>query len=151
MTVAAPFGGGGVSSFTYNTSDVTELQVQISGGLGENETGGPSLNIIPRSGGNTFRGSAFMNAAGDWSRSENIDDELRSIGITRGPALKASWDANGSCGGPVKRDRLWFSGSVRNYQSARVVARALGGNLHAGDPNSWECTRFFGTAGRPSY
>ena len=31
MTVAAPFGGGGVSSVVYNTTDVTEIQVQISG------------------------------------------------------------------------------------------------------------------------
>jgi len=42
LTVAAPFGGGGVSSVAYNVSDATELQVQISGGLGESETGGQS-------------------------------------------------------------------------------------------------------------
>ncbi len=101
MNVAAAFNGGGVSSLTYNTNDATEVQVLISGGLGENETGGPSMNLIPRSGGNRFGGQAFWNGAGDWSRSENIDDELRSFGITRGPALKASWDVNGSYGGPL--------------------------------------------------
>ena len=137
MTVAAPFNGGGVSSFAYNTTDVTELQVQISGGLGEVETGGPQLNIIPRSGGNTFRGSAFVSSAGEWSRSENIDDELRSLGITRGPVLKGQWDVSGSYGGPVKRDRLWFYGTVRNFTSGRVVERAALPNLHAGDPSQW--------------
>ncbi len=137
MNVAAAFNGGGVSSLTYNTNDATEIQVLISGGLGENETGGPSMNLIPRSGGNRFGGQAFWNGAGDWSRSENIDDELRSFGITRGPALKASWDVNGSYGGPIKRDRLWFYGSVRNYGNARIVEGALGGNLFAGDATSW--------------
>ena len=142
LTVAAPFGGGGVSSVIYNTTDVTEIQVQISGGLGEVETGGPQMNIIPRSGGNTFRGSAFMSTAGEWSRSENIDDALRSFGIVRGPTIKAQWDVNGSYGGPLKKDRLWFYGTVRQNQSGRVEETSIGGNLNAGnrnnaDPNSW--------------
>ena len=98
MTVAAPFNGGGVSSVAYNVTDATELQVQVSGGLGEVETGGPTLNIVPRSGGNRFQGSAFVSGAGDWSRSENIDDYLESVGITRAPALKAAWDVSGSYG-----------------------------------------------------
>jgi hypothetical protein len=138
MTVAAAFNGGGVSSFTYNTNDVTEMQVTISGGLAESETGGPSLNLIPRSGGNRFSGSAFWSGAGDWSRSENIDDELRSYGIVRGPALKKSWDVSGSLGGPIKRDRLWFYGTVRNFGSGRVIEAGAPPNLHAGDPTRWD-------------
>jgi hypothetical protein len=137
MTVAASMGGGGVSSFTYNTNDAAEMQVTISGGLGENETGGPIMNIIPLSGGNTFRGSAFWNGAGDWSRSENLDDELRSFGIARGPALKKSWDVSGSYGGPVMRDRLWFYGTVRNFGSGRVRETAPLPNLYAGDSTQW--------------
>ena len=142
LTVAAPFGGGGVSSVIYNTSDVTEIQVQISGGLGEVETGGPTMNIIPRTGGNRFSGSAFASSAGEWSRSENIDDYLRSVGITRGPTLKGQYDISGSYGGPIRRDRLWFYGSVRKNESGRVEETSIGGNLNAGnrnnsDPNSW--------------
>jgi len=137
MTVAAPFNGGGVSSVVYNTTDVTEIQVQISGGLGENETGGPRMNIIPRSGGNRYSGQAFFSTAGEWSRSENIDDELRAFGITRGPTIKAQYDTSGSYGGPIKRDRLWFYGSVRTFSSARIEETSIKGNLNAGDPNSW--------------
>ena len=137
MNVAAAFSGGGVSSLVYNTSDTSEVQVMLAGGLGENETGGPTMNLIPRSGGNRFAGQAFYNAAGDWSRSDNIDDELRSFNITRPAALRNSWDGNVSLGGPIRRDRLWFYGTVRNYGNARVIEGAPGGNLHAGDPNSW--------------
>jgi hypothetical protein len=138
MNVAAAFSGGGVSSLVYNTTDTTEVQVMIAGGLGENETGGPSMNLIPRSGGNRFAGQAFYNAAGDWSRSDNIDDELRSIGILQGAELRKSWDVNASMGGPIKRDRLWFYGTVRNYGNARVIEGAPGGNLYAGDPTRWD-------------
>ena len=137
MTVAAAFNGGGVSSFTYNTADATELQVVISGGLGENETGGPTMNIVPRAGGNQFRGSGFISSAGEWSRSENIDAELAAIGITRGPALRKAWDGSGSYGGPVKRDRIWFYGTIRNFGSQRVQETGPPPNLFAGDPSNW--------------
>ena len=50
LTVAAPFGGGGVSDVTYDTANADEMQVLISGGLGEAETGGPSINIVPEVG-----------------------------------------------------------------------------------------------------
>ena len=108
----------------------------VSGGLGEAETGGPSMNIIPRTGGNAFRGSGFWSGAGEWSRGENIDDELRSIGITRGPALITAWDVNGSFGGPIRRDRLWFYGSVRSFESAQAVEGVFA-NAYAGDATKW--------------
>ena len=142
LTAAAPFNGGGVSSVLYNTTDVTEIQIQISGGLGEVETGGPTMNIIPRSGGNRYSGTGFFSAAGEWSRSENINDELRTLGITRGATIKGQYDGNISYGGPIKRDRLWFYGTVRKYHSGRLEETSIGGNLNAGnrnnsDPNSW--------------
>ena len=136
LTVAAAFNGGGVSSFTYDVTNVEEMQVMVSGGLGEAETGGPSMNIIPRTGGNAFRGSGFWSGAGDWSRGENIDDYLRSIGITRGPALITAWDVNGSYGGPIRRDRLWFYGSFRSFESAQAVEGVFA-NAYAGDPTKW--------------
>src|SRR5438045_2963833 len=46
MTVAAAFNGGGVSSLTYDTNNVEEVSVLVSGGLGENETGGPTMNLV---------------------------------------------------------------------------------------------------------
>ena len=121
LTVAAPFGGGGVSDVTYDIANAEEMQVLISGGLGESETGGPSINIVPKSGGNQFRGSAFYSTSGDWATSNNVDDQLRSYGITQPPTLRKNWDASGSLGGPIKRDRLWFFANVRNWGNAAVV------------------------------
>lgn len=137
LTVAAPFGGGGVSDVTYDTANSEEMQVLISGGLGEAETGGPSINIVPRSGGNAFRGSGFFSTAGDWSTSNNVDDRLRTLGITQPPTLRTNWDANGSIGGPIMRDRLWFFGNVRNWGNAAVVD-GIFANRFAGDPSHWD-------------
>jgi hypothetical protein len=137
MAVAAPFGGGGVSDVTYDTANSEEMQVLISGGLGEAETGGPSINIVPKSGGNQFRGAAFYSTSGDWATSNNIDDRMRGFGITQPPALRSNWDVSGSLGGPLKKDRLWFFTNVRAWANAQVVD-GIFANRFAGDATHWD-------------
>jgi len=137
LVVAAPFGGGGVSDVTYDTANSEEMQVLISGGLGEAETGGPSINIVPKSGGNQFRGSAFYSTSGDWATSNNVDDRLRGFGITQPPTLRTNWDTSVSIGGPIKRDRLWFFTNVRAWANAAVVD-GIFANRFAGDPSHWD-------------
>jgi hypothetical protein len=140
MTVAAAFNGGGVSSLTYDTNNVEEVSVLVSGGLGENETGGPTMNLVPKSGGNKFSGQAFFNTAGDWSRGDNIDDALRSAGITKGPGIKSSYDASGSLGGPINPDRLWNFCTYPSYSTTTGVS-GIGVNKYAGDLSHWDYLR----------
>jgi hypothetical protein len=137
MPVAAPFGGGGVSDVTYDTANSEEMQVLISGGLGEAENGAPSINIIPKSGGNQFRGSAFNSFSGNWATSNNVDDRMRGFGITQPPALRTNWDLSGSLGGPLKRDRLWFFVNTRAWANASVVD-GIFANRFAGDASHWD-------------
>ena len=140
LPVAASFNGGGVSTFIYDTANASEMQVLVSGGLGEAEAGGPSINLVPPSGGNSFRGTGFFSTAGDWSSANNIDDELRAIGITAPAALVKAWDANGSFGGPIKRDRLWFFGNVRQFGNF-TIREGVFANRNAGDPAKWTYER----------
>jgi hypothetical protein len=137
LTVAAPFGGGGVSDLTYDSANAEEVQVLISGGLGEAETGGPSINIIPKSGGNLFRGTAFYSSSGDWAQSNNVDDALRGVGITQPPILRTNWDTSGSLGGPIVRDRLWFFANVRGWANASVIDGIVS-NRFLGDASHWD-------------
>jgi hypothetical protein len=137
LPVAASFNGGGVSTFTYDTVNAEEMQVLVSGGLGEAEAGGPSINLVPRSGGNSFSGSAFYNAAGEWSSGNNITPYLDSIGITEPPAIIKLWDVSASVGGPIMRDRLWFFGSARQYGNFQI-AEGLYANRYAGDASHWD-------------
>jgi hypothetical protein len=140
LLLTEPGAGAGVSSLAYDVANVDEIQVLVSGGLGEAETGGPIMNLVPRSGGNTFRGSAFYSGAGEWSRSNNVDDQLRSIGILEPSALINAFDVNGSLGGPILRDRLWFFGTARTFGQTTGVSGAYA-NLFAGDPTHWDYAR----------
>jgi hypothetical protein len=147
LTVASPFGGGGVSGVTYDIANSDEMQVLVSGGLGEAETGGPSVNIVPKSGGNKFTGSAFYSTAGDWSTGNNLNDELRAVGITTPPVLRTNYDVSGSLGGPIVKDRLWFFGNLRRWGNA-AVRDGIFGNEYAGDAAHWDYKRLDGTEAR---
>ncbi len=137
MTVAAPFNGGGVSTYILDSVNVDEIAVSVGGGLGESDIGGPVMNLIPRSGGNTFRGQGFINNSGDWSRGNNLNDELRAVGIRETPGIINSYDASGSYGGPIARDRLWFFGSYRSLKTASAVQGVVA-NANAFDASRWD-------------
>jgi hypothetical protein len=137
MTVAAPFNGGGVSTYILDSVNVDEVAVAVAGGLGESDIGGPTMNLVPRSGGNAFRGQAFFNNSGNWSRGDNLTDELRAVGLRETPGIINSYDASVSYGGPIKRDRIWFFGSYRSLNTASAVQGVVA-NKNAYDASRWD-------------
>ena len=56
-------GGGGLWGNMLNVAAAQEVVLSTSGGLGEAETAGVTLNAIPREGGNMFSGTLFANGA----------------------------------------------------------------------------------------
>jgi hypothetical protein len=141
MTIAAPFNGGGVSTYILDAVNVDEVSVAVAGGLGESDIGGPVMNLVPRSGGNQFRGSAFINNAGDWSRGNNLTPELTAPppgpNLAETPGIINSYDTSVSYGGPIKRDRLWFFGSYRSLETAAAVTGVVY-NANAYDASRWD-------------
>jgi len=139
MNVAASFNGGGVSSLAYDANNVDEVSVVLAGGMGETDVGGPVMNLVPRTGGNSFKGQVFFNLAGGWSTGNNIDDTLRNLQtpITLGPGIIHAYDVNPSYGGPLKKDRLWFWGSYRKFETAQGV-EGIFANKFALDPAHWD-------------
>ncbi|HTM04316.1 MAG TPA: TonB-dependent receptor [Vicinamibacterales bacterium] len=132
---------GGVSSYVYDTVNSEEVTVRVGGGLGESDIGGPVMNLVPKSGGNRFAGSAFLNEAGDWSRSNNLDAKLTAPppgpNLQATPGIITSYDASVSYGGPVKRDRLWFYASYRNLDTQTAV-EGIKANKYALDFSHWD-------------
>jgi hypothetical protein len=132
-TIINTGGGAGIMGMTggyvADVANAAEVNVQISGALGESETGGAAINIIPRTGGNRYSGNYFMTyTQGDY----NTDGDLRDGGvfggswfsknngshpeISNGYPLIRDYDTSGTFGGPIKRDRLWFFSAARAWQ-----------------------------------
>jgi hypothetical protein len=137
LNVGAAFNGGGVSGYVMDTPNAQEISMTLSGGLGEAEIGGTQMNVIPKTGGNTFAGQFFVSTAGEWSQGSNIDADLEAFGITNPNALVKNWDASASVGGPILRDRLWFFGTYRDFGTHQVIPGGFW-NKNTGDP-----TKFF--------
>ena len=136
MNVGSAFNGGGVSSYGYDTANAQEVQITVSGGLGETDRGGPQFNLVPKTGGNNFNGTVFGSTAGSWSQGDNLDDELKAFGIREVPAIIKNWDTSFALGGPIKRDKVWFFTVLRTF-GAHTDLAGLYGNVNAGDPTKW--------------
>src|SRR4029450_2141733 len=89
--------------------------------MGAGDRGGPAFNIIPKTGGNKYSGSAFASNVGAGARGGNHGDALRRGGIAEPPGLIKNCDTNLAIGGPIKRDRLWFFNNLRSYGTQQDV------------------------------
>jgi len=130
---------GGPSSYVYDTANAQEVGVTVGGGIGESDIGGPSMNIIPKSGGNQFKGSAFINTAGSWSSSNNLSADLQALNpnLKSVPGIIRSYDGSGAYGGPIMKDRLWFFGSYRTLDT-QTAQEGIVANANAGNAARWD-------------
>jgi Carboxypeptidase regulatory-like domain len=129
-------GGGGQWGNMVNVAAAQELVLSTSGGLGEAETAGVTLNAIPREGGNTFSGSIVANgASGAWQGS-NYTQSLKDQGLKAPSELNSLYEINPMGGGRIIRDKLWFYTSYRHIATDNTVP-GMFVNRNAGNPNSW--------------
>jgi hypothetical protein len=121
---------GMTSGYTADIGSAQEVSIQLTGALGESETGGASINIVPRSGGNRFAGSYNTTYT---RRSWFADNTGNHPEVTLVQTTDYDYDVSGTYGGPIKRDRLWFFAQARD-QGKHATPR--GGefyyNLNAG-------------------
>src|SRR5688572_16939515 len=132
LQVGAAVNGAGTGLYMPDTASAQEVSVSLSGGLGEAEAGGAVMNIIPKTGGNGFSGIAFGSSAAGWSQGSNLDDRLRGFGLTDPPKIINNWDYSASLGGPIKRDRIWFYGTYRDFGQHQDIP-GMYANRNAGD------------------
>src|SRR5687768_6678360 len=114
-------GAGQYSGMYWNDGMIQEIQYTTSGDSAETQAGGVRINMIPKEGGNSFRGTIFGNYTYDNWHSNNLDQRLIDRGLQSVGKIQRIWDFNPSIGGPILRDRLWFHYSLRNWGVDRTV------------------------------
>ena len=119
-------GDGSVQSY-YNEMMFEEITYQTSGISAETSAGGVRANMIPKDGGNTFKGTLFATAANDAMQSNNLTPDLIARGLAAPDALFRIWDVNVAEGGPIKRNRLWFFASYRDWGVHQYIANSFFG------------------------
>jgi len=101
-------GGGFNKQFFINQMDVQEVAIEGDGMSAEADTGGVQLNVVPKTGGNSFAGAANFDFTNGNLQAGNLSDELKARGLTTVTQLKKIYDYGGGVGGPLKQNKLWF-------------------------------------------
>jgi hypothetical protein len=114
----------------FDMGAVDEMIVNPSGNDPEIPTPGMAFQVIIKSGGNAFHGDGLYAFQTRGLQGNNIDDNLRSLGVPSGNPMDRYYDLNGSLGGRLIRDRLWFFGSGRRKEYRQEL---IG---FSGDPGS---------------
>ena len=114
MMVSTMIGDGRAPNYFTELSN-EEISIQTSGGLAENASGGLTINMIPRDGGNVFHGQASLSGSlGSW-QGNNLSQRLKDAGIRAVDAIDGIWDYGATAGGPIIKNRLWYSFTSRYW------------------------------------
>jgi len=120
---------GAYSGVYWNDASFQEISYVTGADSAEMGQGGIRVNMVPRDGGNVFRGSVFGNYAdGGWAAdnlrsnlagdtSFNPNNRLTNVGV-----IRKIWDFNPAIGGPIKRDKVWFNFTFRHWGVNKTVA-----------------------------
>src|SRR5439155_10708086 len=94
-------GGINLSMYQISVGAAQETNVTTAGGLGESESSGLSINVVPREGGNTHRGSLYLAGSSGKFQSNNYSDSLAALGLKSANQLDKLWEITGQEGGPL--------------------------------------------------
>jgi hypothetical protein len=119
LTASAKTGQSG-NYFDY--ASVEEARVQTVGADASMPLRGVMMDVLIKSGSNQFHSATWWQYTNSNIQSSNLDDSLRSQGITEPAELRARWTGSSDLGGRIIRDRLWFyAGATRNVNNQTVL------------------------------
>ena len=132
---------GAYSGVYWNDASFEEFSYVTGADSAEVGQGGMRVNMVPRDGGNSFRGSVIGNFAGESFGSDNCGSAgiglpcsrsnlsgsttfNKSNTLTNVDVIQKIWDINPSIGGPILKNKVWFNYTFRNWGSEKTKADA---------------------------
>jgi hypothetical protein len=136
LNIGSPGVGNSATNYLVDTGHAQEVTFLTAGGLGEVETAGVVMNIVPKSGGNSTHGSVFASGTGSRLQSSNLTQELTDQGANAATPLTDVYDFSGTLGGPIREDRAWYFVNAYVGGSTKKSPNVYY-NLNAADPSKW--------------
>jgi hypothetical protein len=141
MDVSSETGNGTVAMIYLDPFAFQETNYQTANGPAERSKGGVIFNEITKSGTNVLHGGYTFSGANHGMGSANYSDALKAQLLSSVPAaaraanpnivpgadIQDIWDTGGWLGGPIVRNRLWFSTSFHE----QALNQYLLGNYNA--------------------
>jgi hypothetical protein len=149
MTIAMdglPFnlalGNGMQQLYSLNPAETQEYVYNLSAGAADTLTG-VVMSAIPKEGGNRYSAFFFGSYVNGAFQADNVTPELRAQGLQAANPIRRFYDFNGSVGGPLREDKLWFFTAVRAQDAYEEVT----GMYRPIDPASFVFNPALGAAG----
>jgi hypothetical protein len=134
------------SNFVPNPEFAQEVVVETTAQGAEPQTGGVTINFVPRHGGNRMSGALYASATNARLQGRNLTPALVDAGATTPPErLETMWDVNPGAGGPIVRDRVWFFAGFRTMRTRMRTSQFY--NQHAFQSDNYT---FLPDPGRPA-
>ena len=115
----------------FNDGSFQEVSYSTGADSAEMGQGGLRINMVPKEGGNSFRGTVLSNWTGENWNSDNCQapgpalpcesPSLKGRFTTGVARVQKIYDFNPSFGGPIRKDRLWFQGTFRRQGVDKTV------------------------------
>jgi len=115
----APNQNYGENYISWETVEEVEI---VTGGTGAEvfQGIGGMINVVTKSGGNSFSGQIQAYYTGeDFSKSVVPEEKLKAVGSAVPGAAVADYDLAATVGGPIIRDKIWFLGNARYQMNKR--------------------------------
>jgi hypothetical protein len=124
-------GNGGSVSYYLDSFQAEQMNYQTGQTPAEQPVGGVIVNVVTKTGSNTFHGDGMYNWTTQGLQSDNVSPALRTQllagvpaaalkanpTITPAPRIDTLFDSAFTLSGPVVRDRLWYFGEVKYGKS----------------------------------
>jgi hypothetical protein len=136
LHIGNPASANSVTSYVLDVGQAAEVTFTEAGPLGESETAGLVMQVVPRNGGNATHGSLFASGTGAKLQGDNLTAALRDQGVTAPTPLTKVYDLSGTVGGPIRKDRAWYFAAAHTGGSTKESARVYY-SLNAADPAKW--------------
>lgn len=117
-------GDGAVQAY-HNEAMSQEMVYQTAGGSAETMTGGITMNLVPKDGGNQFRGGVKWARSPESWQGNNLTDGLIAKGVTGVDRIAHFEELNIEQGGPIVRNKLWFFGAFRRAYYDKPIANTF--------------------------
>ncbi|OLC43444.1 MAG: hypothetical protein AUH43_20735 [Acidobacteria bacterium 13_1_40CM_65_14] len=121
------------TGFYVDPTGAEEISIQLGGNSAEYELGGVQVNLVPKSGGNTFKGYLYGAYTNNSLNSTSLPADLRGRGLPTIGAVDRIYDYSGSLGGPIRQDKLWFFSAQRWWGNSTFVP----GDFYNADTSAW--------------
>lgn len=111
----------GATMFYFDYDSFEEVQISTGSHTAEVATPGVYLNLVTKTGKDTFNGGAAYYYENSSMVSDNIDQALKDAGVERGSSINLFSDFTGQLGGPIIKDKFRFYTSWRDWRIHRDV------------------------------